>query len=260
MINKIIYCVLLNKWHNVEDIKDLETKLKSQNIPKFSILDFIVLTNRKDVSLPNLEVIFIDTNSSGVLLNHSLDIAQKRGYDYYFKLDADDNPLPNRVVSQLKCMELNPDKVFFSTALKLKKINNPDYRLFRIYPEKPSLYHYLINISFANCSLAINLKIFSGNKFKTTPFLEDKQFFSIEENFSKIFNQPEILVEYQLNDKARASSLFALKNFFYDLRLIAKLKPMFLQFYFLAIVVFCFRLLLPIQIVRKIRDNYFQSK
>ena len=46
MINKLIYCVLLNKWHSVDDINNLATKLKSQQIPKFSIIDFIVFTNR----------------------------------------------------------------------------------------------------------------------------------------------------------------------------------------------------------------------
>ncbi len=259
MPNKLIYCVLLNKWHSIEYINNLEDIFRSQEIPKCSTLDFIVITNRKDFGTLSNEVIFVDTDSSGVLLNQALDIARNRKYDYFFKSDADDRPFPNRVVSQLQCMKSNPDKVFFSTALKINRIGDPEFKQVRIYPQKPTLFHYLSNISFANCSLAINLNMLTGKEFKTTPFLEDKHFFSRKETFSKIFNQPEILIDYNLHENARASAQIALKNFFYDLKLTAQLKPMHVQFYFLAFLIFLLRWLLPIRFARQIRDNFFKK-
>ena len=91
-------------------------------------------------------------------------------------------------------------------------------------PERPRLFHYIANLHFANCSLGINLNAFDDERYKTTPGLEDKFFFSSPSTFLKIKNQKDILIVYRAHKFSRGSISVALKCFFCDLKLIAQLQ------------------------------------
>lgn len=251
---KLLFCVIFHKYHSKEDeliFKDIE----NLQIPKNSILDIIILTNSKTCKCKKYEIVFVENKFSGALINKGLEIAMTRHYDYFFKADADDHLLYDRIIKQFNFIQLHPDKIYFSSGIQIiseKKIINT-----RIYPSEPKLSDYILNRSFANCSLAVNLKNYTKATFTNGKKMEDKEFFSEKATFTNIINQPDILVKYKLHQNSRGDFKTAINNFKLDFKLIRQMKPLALHLYSMSFIILIFRVILPIRICRNIRDNFF---
>jgi len=198
-----------------------------------------------------IEIVELPQAPNGANLNRQIEMALKGGYDFFYRVDADDLVYEDRFSRQAKIL-MTTEHDLVGGGLVYHDVTTGEK--FNVQPrETPGTGDFLSNIFVLHPTIALRLSTIKKHDIRYWhQRLEDKRLaLEYDALGLSVYNDPALYGEYNLNPKARNARSFARLSFRLNLRYLNQ-NHKFLA-YPRALVMYLLHLWLPNQRLRKLR-------
>jgi hypothetical protein len=212
-----------------------------------------ILENVKEL---DIEIRRLPESTNGAYLNMQVDSALEDGFDYFYRVDADDQVYVDRFARQAAILSSAPYDICGGALVYRNIADGTQFEV--VPPAAPTAASFVLNMFFLHPTLAFRLKTFHLHRIKYwTGRLEDKHLALQAHKLGlQVYNDPYIYGEYNLEPNARNTMEAARISLMLDFRFLMPsrnyvLIPISLGIYIL-------RLLVGTHTMRKFRNKVMQ--
>jgi hypothetical protein len=205
-----------------------------------------------------IEARHLPEGANGDSLNMQIEYALDEGFDFFYRVDADDLVYEDRFVRQAEILTSTSYDICGGGLLYRNVADGTRFKV--VPPETPAAASFVFSMFFLHPTLAFRLKTFRTHDIKYWPQrLEDKHL-ALQARFAgmRVYNDPYIYGEYNLEPNARNGREAAKTSLMLDLRFLMLSKDYI--FIPVALGIYLLRLLVSTQTPRNMRNKVLRCR